>query len=145
MKNLLAAFAAMLLLASCAALPPRAHSDRFGHSTNTGQWLRTELYFGIGAANAYTDMADNERRWREFLDREITPRFPDGLTVYDVYGQWRAQERAEIQHERSKEVMLIYRDTAQHRADIEAIRAAWRKLTGDESVLRVTQPAEVAF
>jgi len=107
-------------------------------------WLRTELYFGIGPLDD-ANAATNTQRWREFLDREVTPRFPDGLTVYDVYGQWRSRDGAPIQQERSKEVMLIYRDTAEHRADIEIIRAAWKKLTGDESVLRVTQPVEVAF
>ncbi len=145
MKKLLAAIAAVSLLASCAAFTPEPRSaSSVERRVEAEHWLRTELYFGVGPLDD-TDLAAHEQRWREFLDREITPRFPDGLTVYDVYGQWRAREGAPIQHERSKEVMLIYRDTPQHRSDIEAIRAAWKKLTGDESVLRVTQPAEVAF
>ena len=41
--------------------------------------------------------------------------------------------------------MILHADTAQHRADIEAIRAAWKKQAGDMSVLRVTQPADVSF
>ena len=31
----------------------------------------------------------SEAQWARFLDREITPRFPDGLTVIDTRGQWR--------------------------------------------------------
>ncbi|TLY50226.1 MAG: DUF3574 domain-containing protein [Gammaproteobacteria bacterium] len=138
-------FALICLLASCAAPTPALRPARGAEQrVETEHWLRTELYFGIGPLDDVSAAA-HQQRWREFLDREITPRFPDGLTIYDVHGQWRASGRSEIQHERSKEVMLIYRDTAQHRADIEAIRAAWKKLSGDESVLRVTQPAEVAF
>jgi hypothetical protein len=143
MTKLFAAVTAVCLLASCAAPAPRMAADPQAHA-EAERWLRTELYFGIGPLGD-ANVAAHEQRWREFLDREITPRFPDGLTVYDVYGQWRANDHAPIQHERSKEVMLIYRDTAQHRAAIEVIRAEWKKLTGEESVLRVTQPAEVAF
>ncbi len=107
-------------------------------------WVRTELYFGIGAVDD-VNAATNKKRWREFLDREVTPRFPDGLSVYDIYGQWRTQGHADIERLHSKELMLLYADTSQHRADIEAIRAAWKKQTGDQSVLRVTQPADVSF
>ncbi len=28
-----------------------------------------------------------------FVDREITPRFPDGLTVLQPVGQWRDQQQ----------------------------------------------------
>jgi hypothetical protein len=41
--------------------------------------------------------------------------------------------------------MLLYPDTPEHRADIDAIRAAWKQQTGHQSVLRVTQAADVSF
>ncbi len=87
----------------------------------------------------------SEAKWREFLDREVTPRFPDGLSVQNVYGQWRGKGQAKTERERSKVLIIDYPDTAENRAKVEAIRAAWKKLTGDESVLRVTVGAEVAF
>ena len=31
----------------------------------------------------------SDKAWRGFLAAEITPRFPDGLTVLDAAGQWR--------------------------------------------------------
>ena len=45
-----------------------------------------ELMFGrnIGARTAVS-----ESQWVRFVDREITPRFPDGLTMYNAAGQWR--------------------------------------------------------
>lgn len=110
--------------------------------------VRTKLYFGIGPVVDKGSDAANvvaEKSWREFLDREITSRFPDGLSVYDIYGQWRTQGHADIERLHSKEVMLLYADTPQHRADIEVIRSAWKQRSGDLSVLRVTQPAEVSF
>ena len=36
-----------------------------------------------------------EARWSRFLADEITPRFPDGLTVVDASGQWRAPGQAD--------------------------------------------------
>jgi hypothetical protein len=41
--------------------------------------------------------------------------------------------------------VIDYPDTADNRDKIEAIRAAWKQRTGDQSVLRVTQPADVSF
>ncbi len=143
-----------LLLCGCAATGPASKSSSMlhgdaAHPGAVANWVRTELYFGIGPAGETrgneANTAAAEKRWQEFLDREITPRFPDGLSVYDIYGQWRTQGHANIERLHSKEVMLLYADTPQHRADIEAIRAAWKKETGDLSVLRVTQPAEVSF
>jgi len=137
-----------LLLSACAAPGVHAPAATVGsdetHPAAAQRWLRTELYFGIGPADAAADGA-NERRWREFLDREITPRFPDGLSVYDIYGQWRSTGQASIERLHSKEVLLLHADTPRHRADIDAIRAAWKRATGDTSVLRVSQPAEVSF
>jgi hypothetical protein len=42
-------------------------------------------------------------------------------------------------------LVIDYPDTPENRGKIEAIRAAWKKRTGDQSVLRVTQPADVSF
>lgn len=131
-----------LLLCACAAPQATLRGDA-AHPPGE-HWLRTELYFGIGPVDD-ANAAAHERRWHDFLDREVTPRFPDGLSVYDVYGQWRSQGLAEIERLHSRELLILHADTAQHRADIEAIRAAWKQETGDQSVLRVTQPADVSF
>ena len=138
----LLAVCSVLLLAACTTPQTTSRGDA-AHPAGE-HWLRTELYFGIGAVNDATTAA-NERHWRDFLDREVTPRFPDGLSVYDVYGQWRAHEHADIERLHSKELLILHADTAQHRADIEAIRSAWKRETGDQSVLRVMQPADVSF
>ena len=139
-----------LLLSACATITPVSPQTGSvlqgdaAHPQAASNWVRTELYFGIGTVDD-ANAATHEVHWREFLDHEVTPRFPDGLSVYDVYGQWRTQGHTDIERLHSKEIMLLYADTPQHRADIDAIRAAWKKETGDLSVLRVTQPAEVSF
>lgn len=148
MKSPLAVLPALLLLVvACAAPAPKSGAASRGdpaHPAATSGWVRTELYFGTGPAGDATAGVD-EKRWREFLDREVSTRFPDGLSVYDLYGQWRDKGESEPERLRSKAIVLLYPDTPRHRADVEAIRAAWKRATGDQSVLRVTQPADVSF
>ena len=48
-----------------------------------------QLYFGRSMPGEGT-VSDAE--FKTFLDQEITPRFPDGLTVIDGGGQWRGPE-----------------------------------------------------
>jgi hypothetical protein len=114
------------------------------HPGQTAGWVDTKLYFGLGPADKPAE-GISEARWREFLDREVTPRFPSGLSVEDVYGQWQGTRDPAPSRLRSKVLIIDYPDIQENREKIEAIRAAWKKQTGDQSVLRVTQPADVSF
>lgn len=140
--------ALIVFATGCAAsAPPRSSATLSGdppHPAATADWVRTELYFGTGLADE-PNSGVSEAKWREFLDREVSTRFPDGLSVYDIYGQWRGKNQSAPERLRSKVILLLYPDTPAHRADIEAIRAAWKQASGDQSVLRVTQPADVSF
>ena len=114
------------------------------HPGQTLGWVRTELYFGLGLAD-HPDQGISEADWRDFLDKEVTPRFPDGLSVEDVYGQWLSKGATEPARLRSKVLIILYPGTDENKAKIEAIRTAWKQKTGHQSVLRVTQPADVSF
>ena len=65
----------------------------------------------------------------------MTPRFPDGLTVFDAYGQWLFRGAKEPNRLETKVLVMLHEDTPQRRADIEAIRLAWKQATGHQSVL----------
>jgi hypothetical protein len=114
------------------------------HPGRTSGWADTKLYFGLGPAD-HPEQGVSEAKWRDFLDREVTPRFPDGLSVVDVYGQWQGAKQSSPERLRSKLLIVDYPDTQENRDKVEAIRSAWKKLTGDQSVLRVTQPVDVSF
>ncbi len=114
------------------------------HPGQTSNWVDTQLYFGLGLADA-PDKGISEAKWREFLDREVSTRFPDGLSVLDVYGQWQGVKQTTPERLRSKLLIIDYPNTQENRDKIEAIRSAWKKLTGDQSVMRVTIPADVSF
>ena len=106
-------------------------------------WVRSELYFAVGNEDG-TDVID-DARWRAFLDAEVTPRFPDGLTVLDGYGQWRFQQDGRLVRQRAKVLVVLHEDGARRREDIEAIRLAWKRMTGHESVLWARSAVEVSF
>lgn len=106
--------------------------------------MDTKLYFGLGPVE-HPEQGVSEASWRGFLDREVTPRFPGGLSVVDVYGQWQGKSQTTPERLRSKMLIIDYPDTAENRAKIEAIRSAWKWKTGDQSVMRVTEPADVSF
>lgn len=135
-----------LACAGCATRSPAPAPVLAGdaaHPAAATGWVRTELYFGLGAADGKGGV--DEAGWRAFLDQEVTPRFPSGLTVVDAYGQWQGKGQSAPERLRSKIVVLLHPDTPAQRMAIDAIRAAWKARTGDQSVLRVSQPAEVSF
>jgi hypothetical protein len=148
-------FAAWLAvaLAGCAAhrpTPPTAVTapamlaGDAAHPGQTQGWVDTKLYFGLGPSGNL-EQGISETRWLQFLDKEVTSRFPDGLSVVDVYGQWQGKNQTAPERLRTKMIILLYPDSQENRAKIEAIRSAWKQITGDQSVLRVTEPADVSF
>lgn len=112
-------------------------------------WVRSELYFGVGEETGPGDRPQaepiTEARWRAFLDQEVTARFPDGLTVFDAYGQWLFRGAKAPNRLKTKVLVVLHENTPQRRADIEAIRLAWKQATGHQSVLWSQQAVEVSF
>ena len=75
-------------------------------------------------------------QWQEFVDSVVTPRFPEGLTVWQAAGQYRNNSGV-IQHEPSWVLQLIHADGAHSEVAIREIRRAYRKRFEQESVLRL--------
>jgi hypothetical protein len=127
--------------------PPSASATLQGdpaHPSKTKGWLETRLYFGLGPADAPTK-GSTEAQWRDFLDHEVTPRFPSGLSVVDVYGQWQGQQQSTPSRIRTKMLIIDHPSTPEDSAKLEAIRTAWKQRTHEHSVLEVTEPADVSF
>ncbi|HSG89896.1 MAG TPA: DUF3574 domain-containing protein [Pseudomonadales bacterium] len=108
-------------------------------------WLRTELYFATGRADGPSDRGVTPEAWQTFLDEDVTPRFPDGFTVHDAYGQWRSRDGARIGRLLTKVIVILHPDTQDARARVDAVRQAFKVRTGQDSVLRATAPVEVSF
>lgn len=103
---------------------------------------QVDLYFGQGLkAGGGVDDAS----WRRFLDEVVTPRFPDGLSVMEVAGQWRRQQDGAIVRERGKRLTIIVPDAAKAAPALAAIKVDYIGRFQQESVLQVEQPVCAAF
>jgi hypothetical protein len=109
----------------------------------------TELYLGRsrGGRRVVSDAA-----WEHFLAREITPRFPDGLTVLDGRGQWR-DGAGRVVREATKVVVLVTPATggdratagASREARVAAIVDAYKRRFDQRSVLVLTRAVCAQF
>jgi hypothetical protein len=100
-------------------------------------FVRTELFFGtakpIGAVT--------EEEFRGFVDAEVTPLFPDGLTVIKGDGQFRGEDDVLVK-EQSFVLILLYPsdDFVTSSRKIDRIRDLYKRQFDQESVLRVDDP-----
>lgn len=108
----------------------------------TEVWVRTELYFG-------TMKPDNqqvtEAEFAAFVEKEVTERFPDGLTLLTGYGQFRNSAGAIIR-EKSFVLILFYPPQQQDaNKKVQEIRDSYKTSFQQESVLRVDSFSVVSF
>jgi hypothetical protein len=98
------------------------------------------MYFGLTKPAG----AISEKQWQAFLRDKVTPRFPDGLTVWEANGQWRASN-GQINRERAKVLLLVHSESPDVREAIMAIIAEYKHDFQQESVLWETAPVCAAF
>jgi hypothetical protein len=124
MRATLFAVAVSLFLAGCANLVTPSCPAGLKPMTEAG------VYFGrnIGAAPAVTD-----QDWQRFLDEEVTPRFPQGLTVEDAAGQWKGADG--VVREASKHLIIVLSGAPDEADKLAAIREAYKRRFRQESVL----------
>jgi hypothetical protein len=105
-------------------------------------WTRTELYFG---SDEHNGSVVSESEFGQFIDSEVTPTFPDGLTVVTGYGQFLDSEGV-VEKERSMVLILFYPLTEfDANEKITQIRDCYKKKFNQESVLRVDSLSYVSF
>jgi len=82
-----------------------------------------DLYFGrdIGERGEVT-----EAEWDDFAARVLTPRFPNGFTVFDTRGQWLNPATGAIGREASRMVRVAVPLGAEVAARVEAVSDAYK-------------------
>ncbi|MDF3150029.1 MULTISPECIES: DUF3574 domain-containing protein [unclassified Streptomyces] len=107
-------------------------------------YVETQLFFGTARPGGGPAVSD--KQFMAFVDKEVTPDFPDGLTIQAGRGQWR-DANGTIEKERSYELILLYPQARAQSSDrkIEEIRRAYEKAFGQEAVGRVDDEARVDF
>lgn len=141
LKTGVAAAALVLALTGCTTASQKNNSVAMQGCKAENVMQQTTLYFGLSRP-AGNDITAQE--WQQFVDRDVTPRFRDGLTVFDARGQWLGND-GKVAREQSKALMLIHGTDAQSEASIEALRGIYKSRFAQESVMRVDRPVCVQF
>ncbi|MDF2775438.1 MAG: hypothetical protein K0S86_4939 [Geminicoccaceae bacterium] len=99
------------------------------------------LYFGrnIGDTAVVSDSA-----WSGFVRTVLTPAFPEGATVWDAAGQWRAPN-GELVREQSFVVELVHLVTPDSEERVQHVMADYKRRFAQQSVLRLVTTAWAAF
>lgn len=87
----------------------------------------------------------SDARWRQFLAKDVTRRFPNGLTVYETTGQWRDPERKIVIREKSRVLRIIVPADDAPDDKIAAVAEAYKKQFRQRSVGIVTRSVCVSF
>jgi hypothetical protein len=123
---------ALASLGACASLTRRdglqdAHLER--------------LYFGrnMGDTAVVSDSA-----WSAFLHDTVTPAFPEGMTVWESAGQWRAPDGTLVR-ERGFVVELLHLVTPDIENRVQRVIGDYKKRFAQQSVLRVVTSVRASF
>jgi hypothetical protein len=125
---------ATLVPAGCASL--RAQSCAGGERP----LVADTLYFGTQTP----DGAVTPTQWSQFLGDVVTPRFPQGLSVWPASGQWRSSDGS-ITREGAYVLNLLHPHDSANDAAVREIAADYKRRFRQQAVMRVRTPACVSF
>lgn len=134
-------FAAAILAALAFSVAPKLGANEAPCPPGTELFAEYRLFFGRSQGKVEVV---NEEAWRAFLAEEVTPRFPDGLTVLDAAGQWREDSGA-IVRERAKLLLVLAPPGEEAMRRTDEIADAYKRAFGQSSVLRVATEVCVSF
>ena len=131
-NRLTIALTILSLLAACAT---------FGRQDGLRDAHLERLYFGrnIGDTAVVTDSA-----WATFVHEVITPAFPEGATVWDAAGQWRAPDGTVVR-ERSFVVELLHLVTPDVERRVTQVMAEYKRRFAQQSLLRMVTKVRATF
>lgn len=100
------------------------------------------LYFGRSIRDGGTVTYSS---WATFMQQSITPRFPNGFTVWKAEGQWQGLDKA-IVREQTFVVEIIHpADSGDAGTAIKQIIDEYKRRYRQESVLHVITPAKADY
>lgn len=123
---------ALVVLAGVAVAVPAAEAAKRTAA------IQSTLYFGLSTPGGD---GVSEQQWAEFLTEVVTPRFPDGLTVFTAYGQG-GPKPGKVMAEATKVLLVVHPDTAAASSKIDEIDAEFRRRFG-QNAFRTEQPVTI--
>lgn len=124
--------------AQLAPAPAAAACDAYAAAA----MVEAQLFFGRNIGN---EIGVSERDWTDFLNGEVTPRFPNGLTVTDGSGHWRDIETGRLVREPSKILTLLADGDPATLGLIREIVDLYKGRFHQQSVALVVRPVCVSF
>ena len=122
MRNLLLA-AAILLPISVQATPCEGMPGE--------QQVTAQLFYG----RAHKDGSQiNAAEWADYLAKDVTPRFPAGLTVIDANGQWQHPKTGRVMREKSTIIEIVTSASPETWARMQELRDIYKKRFHQEVV-----------
>ena len=117
----------MIGLSACETL-----SDLSGGSCSGEMWSEATFYFG---RSRLEETPTSQAEWTKFVEEEITPRFPDGFTVFEARGAWGNPESGKTIYEGSKVLTILHPGTVKSRQKVMDLAEAYRSRFDQQAVL----------
>lgn len=132
---------ARVALLLCCAFPASCTTVPIDDCARGEQAMVSEMvYFGTQTPDGVV----SAEQWSQFLAAKVTPRFPQGLSVWPASGQWRSADGS-IVREESYALNLLHPDDAPSEAAIRAIVDEYKARFRQEAVLRVRSRGCASF
>jgi len=128
--------AVTLFVAACL---PGSRRDQISASLGPAHLER--LYFGRNIADT---AVVSDSAWGSFVRDVLTPRFPEGATVWDASGQWRAPNGALVR-EPSWVVELLHPATPESEARVQDVIDTYKRRFAQQAVLRMVSSVQATF
>ena len=114
--------------------------DVSGCAPSGKAYTRTTLYFGL----AHPSGKITNRQWASFVREEVTPRFPQGFTVWQADGQWQGSD-GRVNRERAKVLLVVHSNTVAARDSLIGLVESYKKKFQQQSVLWESATVCAAF
>jgi hypothetical protein len=111
------------------------------NTSKSPQFVATHIYFG---RNVPAGGEVSDEQFAKFLETEVTPAFPAGLTAYDAYGQMQTS-KGNIVKQKTKVLLLVHDNS---KGDLDAIHKivdTYRSKFGNPQVMVITAPVTPEF
>ena len=133
-------FSRIALVVACAVLPACTSLRQDNCRSEEQLAIHNSLYFGTAKPAGVV----TAEQWTEFLEVVISPRFPQGLTVFRATGQWNMEDGT-MAREATYVVQIVHPNEERFEKNIRELVAVYKEQFQQESVLRVTARSCVSF
>lgn len=134
MKSIFLVLYMLAVAAGCASIQPLACLP------NEQLTVMESLYFGTAKPGGLV----SQEEWATFVNEQVTPAFPEGLTSWSASGQWR-MAGGRIEREASHILQLTHDGSDAKETAVQRIMATYKHDFQQEAVMRIRSQACRSF